>query len=225
LKDSNKKAFAGFSLLLLAMAALLFVPAWSLSYWQAWAFLAVFGASALAITLYLMTKDPKLLERRVHAGPMAEKETSQKIIQTITLIGFCAVLVVSARGHRLEWTPLPPFVSLAGDALVALAFLTIFFVYKENTFASATIELAPEQKVISTGLYKLVRHPMYMGVFLLFIGIPLSLGSLWGLFVIALMLPALIWRLLNEENFLVKNLPGYADYQSTVRHRLVPFLW
>jgi len=225
LKDSNKRAFAGFSFLLLVMAALLFVPAWTLIYWQAWAFLAVFGASSLAITLYLMTKDPKLLERRVHAGPMAEKETSQKIIQTITAIGFCAVLVVSALGHRLVRTPVPPYVCLAGDALVALAFLTIFFVYKENTFASATIELAAEQKVISTGLYKLVRHPMYMGACLLFVGMPLSLGSLWGLFVIVLLLPALIWRLLNEENFLVKNLPGYAQYQNTVRHRLVPFVW
>jgi protein-S-isoprenylcysteine O-methyltransferase Ste14 len=225
LKDSNKRAFAGFTFLLLVMAALLFIPAWTANYWQAWTFLAVFGASAFAITLYLMARDPKLLERRVHAGPMAEKETSQQIIQTITAIGFCAVLVVSALDYRLVRTPLPAYVSLAGDALVALAFLTIFFVYKENTFASATIELAPEQKVISTGLYKLVRHPMYMGAFLLFVGMPLSLGSLWGLLVIALMLPALIWRLLNEENFLVKNLPGYAEYQNTVRHRLVPFLW
>jgi protein-S-isoprenylcysteine O-methyltransferase Ste14 len=225
LKDSNKRAFAGFSFLLIVMAALLFVPAWTGSYWQAWTFLAVFGASAFAITLYLMARDPELLERRVHAGPMAEKETSQKIIQTITAIGFCAVLVVSALDHRFARTRLPAYVSLAGDALVALAFLTIFFVYKENTFASATIELASEQKVISTGLYKLVRHPMYMGAFLLFVGMPLSLGSLWGLLVIALMLPALIWRLLDEENFLVKNLPGYAEYQNTVRHRLVPFLW
>ena len=207
------------------MAALLFVPAWTPAYWQAWAFLAAFGASAFAITLYLMAKDPKLLERRVHAGPMAEKETSQKIIQTITSIGFCAVFVVSALDHRLLRRSLPPYVSLAGDALVAFAFLIIFSVYKENTFASATIELAPGQKVISTGLYKLVRHPMYMGAFILFVGIPLALGSLWGLFVIALMLPAIIWRLLDEEIFLVKNLPGYAEYQKTVRHRLVPFLW
>jgi protein-S-isoprenylcysteine O-methyltransferase Ste14 len=225
LKDLNKKASGGLLFLLLVMAVLLFVPAWTLSYWQAWAFLAVFGASASAISLYLMTKDPKLLDRRVHAGPTAEKETSQKIIQTITSIGFAATLIVSALDHRLAWTPLPPYVSIAGDALVALGFLIVFFVYKQNTFASATIELAPEQKVISTGLYKLVRHPMYMGAFFLLVGVPLSLGSLWGLFVIVLMLPALIWRLINEEKFLVKNLPGYTEYQNTVRHRLVPFLW
>ena len=113
----------------------------------------------------------------------------------------------------------------AGDALVVFGFFIVFLVYKENTFASATIEVAPEQKVISTGPYKLVRHPMYMGAFFLLVGIPLSLGSLWGLFPIALMMPALIWRVLNEETFLAKNLPGYSEYQSTVRHRLLPFLW
>ena len=147
------------------MAALLFIPAWTLDYWQAWAFLAVFGVSSLAITLYLMKKDPKLLERRVYAGPTAEKEPSQKIIQTITSLGFIAMLVVAALDHRLHWSEMSLYVAVAGDVLVAIGFLIVFFVYKENTFASATIELAPEQKVISTGLYALVRHPMYMGAF------------------------------------------------------------
>jgi protein-S-isoprenylcysteine O-methyltransferase Ste14 len=225
LKDLNAKASGGLLFLLLVMAALLFLPAWTLRYWQAWALLAVFGVSAAAITLYLTKRDPKLLERRVYAGPTAEKETSQKVIQTITSMSFAGLLVVSALDHRFAWTPVPPYVAHPPDALVAFGFLIVFLVYKENTFASATIELAPEQKVISTGPYKLVRHPMYMGAFFLLVGIPLSLGSLWGLCAIALMMPALIWRLLNEETFLVKNLPGYSDYQSTVRHRLVPFIW
>jgi protein-S-isoprenylcysteine O-methyltransferase Ste14 len=108
---------------------------------------------------------------------------------------------------------------------VALGFLIIFFVYRENTYASATIEVAPEQRVISTGLYGLVRHPMYMGACFLFVGIPLSLGSLWGLLGIALMMPALVWRLLHEEKFLARNLPGYSEYRNAVRHRLVPFIW
>ena len=225
MKDLNKKASGGLLFLLLVMAALIFLPAWTLSYWQAWALLAVFGVSAVAITVYLTTKDPKLLERRVHAGPTAEKETSQKIIQTITAISFAGLLVLSAFDHRFAWTPVPPYVALAGDALVGFGFLIVFLVYKENTFASATIEVAPEQKVISTGPYKLVRHPMYMGAFVLLVGIPLSLGSLCGSLAIAAMMPALIWRLLNEERFLVKNLPGYAEYQNKVRHRLVPFIW
>jgi protein-S-isoprenylcysteine O-methyltransferase Ste14 len=225
LKALKKKAAGGLLFLLLVMAALLFLPAWTLNYWQAWTLLAVFGASAGAITVYLTKKDPKLLERRVQAGPTAEKETSQKIIQTITSLGFVGLLVVSALDHRFAWTPLPPPVCFAGDALVAFGFLIVFLVYKENTYASATIELAAEQKVISTGLYRLIRHPMYMGAMLLLVGIPLSLGSLFGLFAIALMMPALIWRLLSEEKFLVNNLPGYAEYQKTVRHRLVPLIW
>jgi protein-S-isoprenylcysteine O-methyltransferase Ste14 len=225
LNDLGKKAFGGLLFLLLVMAALIFLPAWTLSYWQAWTFLAVFGASAVAITVYLAKKEPKLLERRVQAGPTAEKETSQKIIQTITSLGFTGLLVISALDHRFSWTPLPSSVSFAGDTLVAFGFLIVFLVYKENTYASATIELALGQKVISTGLYKLVRHPMYMGALFLLAGIPLSLGSLWGLFAIALIMPALIWRLLSEEKFLVKNLPGYAEYQNTVRHRLLPLVW
>jgi len=224
-KDLKKRAFGGLLFLLLVMAALLFLPAQSLSYWQAWVFLTVFGGLALAITLYLMKYDPKLLERRVHAGPTAEKDWSQKIIQTAASIGFAATLVVSAFDHRFTWTSLPPEVSLAGEALVVLGFLIVFFVYKENTFASATIELASEQKVISTGPYRLVRHPMYMGAFVLLVGIPLSLGSRWGLFVIAIMLPTLVWRLMAEEKFLAKKLPGYTEYQKTVRYRLVPFIW
>jgi protein-S-isoprenylcysteine O-methyltransferase Ste14 len=224
-KNLNKKAFGGLLFLLFVMAMLLFFPARTVRYWQAWVFLAVFGASALAITLYLMKNDPELLERRVSAGPIAEKDWGQKIIQTTASIGFAAILVVSALDHRFAWTPLPLFISLAGNALVLLGFLIVFLVYKENTFASATIELAPEQKVISTGPYKLVRHPMYMGAFLLLVGIPLSLGSRWGLLVIALMMPALIWRIIGEEKFLAKNLPGYPEYQKTVRYRLVPFVW
>jgi protein-S-isoprenylcysteine O-methyltransferase Ste14 len=222
----NTKAFGGFFLLLLVMGALLFVPAGTINYWQAWAFLAVFGASALAITLYLMKKDPKLLERRVYAGPTAEKETSQKIIQSITALGFMAMLVLPALDHRFHsWPALPFFASVTGDVLVATGFLIIFFVYKENNFTSAIIEVYPDQKVVSSGVYALVRHPMYMGGFVMFLGMILSLGSWWGLVMFALMMPALIWRIFEEERLLTKDLPGYAGYKNAVRYRLVPFIW
>jgi protein-S-isoprenylcysteine O-methyltransferase Ste14 len=225
MKNLNKKAFGGLVGLFVAMAALLFIPAWTFDYWQAWVFLTVFFLPALAITLYLMKKDPKLLERRVHAGPTAEKEKSQKIIQSITSIGFIAMLVVPALDHHFSWSMVPFSLSIVGDVLVALGFLIIFFVYRENTFASATIEVSVEQRVISTGLYALVRHPMYMGGLFLFVGMSLSLGSWWGLVVFALMVPALIWRLLDEEEFLARNLPGYSEYRNKVRCRLIPFIW
>ncbi len=181
----NLKAFAGLLLLFVAMAALLFVPAGTLDYWQAWTFLAVYFASSLALTLYLMKKDPELLQRRMRGGPTAEKEPAQKIIMSITSLGFIGLLVVPALDHRFAWSQMPPDMALAGDGLVAIGWLAIFFVFRENSFSSATIELAPDQKVISTGPYALVRHPMYAGALVMLAGMPIALGSWWGLLVIA----------------------------------------
>src|ERR1022692_674236 len=135
------------------------------------------------------------------------------------------MLVVPALDYRFHWSGMPGSVAAIGDILVALGFLIIFFVYKENSFASATIELVPDQTLISTGPYALVRHPMYFGGLIMFIGIPVALGSWWGLLVFILMTPALIWRLLDEERFLANHLAGYSEYQAKVRFRLMPLLW
>jgi protein-S-isoprenylcysteine O-methyltransferase Ste14 len=221
----NKKAFRGLLFLPVVMAALLFIPAWTLDYWQAWLFMAVYFASSLAITLYLMKNDPKLLARRLRGGPTAEKEPTQKIIMFFASLGFIGLLVVPALDHRFAWSRMPPYAALAGDMLVVLGWLAIFFVFKENTFTSATIELAPDQEVISTGPYALVRHPMYAGALVMLLGIPIALGSWWGLLVIAATVPALIWRLFEEEKFLARNLPGYVEYRKKVRYRLIPLVW
>jgi protein-S-isoprenylcysteine O-methyltransferase Ste14 len=221
----NRKAFGGLLFLFLVMAALLFIPAGTLDYWQAWLFLAVYFALSFAITLYLMKHDPQLLARRMSGGPTAEKEPAQKIIMVFASLGFIGLLVVPALDHRLGWSHMPPYVAVAGDALMAFGWLAIFFVFKVNTFTSATIELAPDQKVISSGPYALVRHPMYGGALFMLLGIPIALGSWWGVLVLAAMMPALVWRLLDEERFLARNLPGYAAYQKQVRCRLVPLVW
>jgi protein-S-isoprenylcysteine O-methyltransferase Ste14 len=212
-------------LLMAAIAVLLFVPAGTLAYWQAWTFLAVYFASSFAITLYLAMTDPQLLERRMRGGPFAEKQTAQKIIMSLTSLGFIGLMVVPALDHRFGWSHMPPYMALAGDLLVALGFLAIALVFKENTFTSATIELASEQKVISTGPYAWVRHPMYAGGLVMLVGIPIALGSWWGLVIVLAMLPALIWRLMDEERFLARNLPGYPAYQRKVQYRLIPLLW
>jgi protein-S-isoprenylcysteine O-methyltransferase Ste14 len=225
MKVVNLKAFGGLLILLLVVAALLFVPAWTVNYWQAWTFLAVYFASSLAITLYLMKKDPKLLERRMSGGPTAEKEPTQKIIMSFVWLGFIGLLVFPALDHRFAWSHMPPYVALGGDVLVALGWLAIFFVFKENTFTSATIELTPNQKVISSGPYALVRHPMYAGALVMLLGIPIALGSWWGVLVIVAMMTALIWRLFDEEKFLARNLAGYVEYQNKVRYRLIPLVW
>ena len=208
-----------------ALAALLLIPAGTLDYWQAWVFMAVFTGASSAIGIYLAIKDPQLLERRLHAGPAAEKEKSQKVIMFFALIGFIALLVLPALDHRFGWSPVSPSVAVAGDVLVALGFLLVFFVFTVNSYGASTIQIAEDQKVISTGPYALVRHPMYAGALVMLVGTPLALGSWLGLFVLVLMLPVLMWRLLDEEQFLAKNLPGYTDYQTKVRYRLIPYVW
>lgn len=207
------------------MGLLLFVPAGTARYWQAWLYLTIFiGASAL-VTRYLVRKDPALLERRMSGGPTAEKRPAQKVIMLGTSIGFIALLVVPALDHRFGWSTVPLAGVVAGDGLVAIGLYLVFLVYRENPFSSATIEVAADQRVISTGPYAIVRHPMYAGAFLYLVGTPLALGSLWGLLPIPAMMPFLIWRLFDEERLLARSLPGYTEYQQRVRHRLVPFLW
>jgi protein-S-isoprenylcysteine O-methyltransferase Ste14 len=225
MNSSHARAFSGTVILIVVMATLLFGVAGTFDYWQAWTFLALYFAVSLAITLYLMRNDPALLARRMSGGPFAEKEPVQRIIMSVTSIGFIVLLVLPAIDHRLHWSELSPYAVLAGDVLVLIGWLGIFFVFRENSFSSATIELSADQRVISTGPYAWVRHPMYATAVFMLIGIPIALGSWWGLLVIAAMLPVLIWRLIDEERFLVRNLPGYADYQNRVPYRLLPLIW
>jgi len=169
-----------------------------------------------------MENDPALLERRLSAGPTAEKERVQKVVMSLAMVGFIALIAVPALDHRFNWSTVPVNLALIGDLMVVLGFYLVFLVYKENSFSSATIEVAADQKVISTGPYAVVRHPMYAGSLPMLIGIPLALGSYWGLLALAAMLPALIWRLLDEEQFLARNLPGYKEYCAKVRSRMIP---
>ena len=221
----NVRAWLALAGLAVVMGLLLFVPAATLHYWQAWVYLSIFTGATVLTTLYLLRKDPALLERRMRGGPRAERQPAQKFIMLCTSIGFIALLAVPAFDHRFGWSTVSLGGVVAGDVLVVIGFYLIFLVYRENTFASATIEVAENQKVISTGPYAIVRHPMYASASLYLLGTPLALGSYWGLVPIAAMMPFLIWRLFDEERFLARNLPGYTEYQKQVQHRLVPFVW
>jgi protein-S-isoprenylcysteine O-methyltransferase Ste14 len=207
------------------MGALLFFTAGTLNYWQAWVYLALFGAASAVITVYLAMKDPALLERRVRGGPTAEKMPNQRIASAIASIGFIAIFVFSGLDHRRQWSMLPSSVVILADVLFLTGWVIIFFVFRENSFSSATIELATDQRVVSTGPYAVVRHPMYSAALLYVLATPLALGSWWGLIGVLLMLPAIAWRLLDEERFLATSLPGYSEYRETVKYRLVPFIW
>jgi protein-S-isoprenylcysteine O-methyltransferase Ste14 len=218
----NQKAFGGLTVLAIVLGVALFLPAGAFNYWQAWVCIAIFIGSSIAITVYLMKKDVALLQRRVTGGPTGEKQQLQKIIQSIAQLAFLAIFLVPAFDFRYKWSSVPLFAVIAGDILMSAGFYIVFLVFKENTFTSATIEVAAEQKVISTGPYSLVRHPMYSGALLMLIAVPVALGSWWGMLAFIPIALVIVWRLFDEEKFLAANLPGYTEYCAKVCYRLIP---
>lgn len=207
------------------LGLILFLCAGTLGFWQAWVYLLVFGGSSLLITLYLMKKDLELLQRRLKAGPTGERTAKQKIIQVFASLSFLAIIAVPGLDQRFNWSQVPPYLTIAGNALVVTGFYIVFLVFKENTYTSATIETAQGQTVTSTGPYAIVRHPMYSGALLLLLFTPLALDSYGALLFFIPIFAAIVFRLLDEEKFLSLNLPGYAEYCRNVRYRLVPGLW
>ncbi|HXY58383.1 MAG TPA: isoprenylcysteine carboxylmethyltransferase family protein [Methylocystis sp.] len=221
----ERNALQKFVVLTAAMAALLFLPAGTLRYWQAWAYLAVFFGAGGTITAYLIRRDRALLERRLSGGPFAEKEPAQKIIMTFMSLGSIALLVVPALDRRFGWSETSAVLALAGELLFLLGYYVVFLTFRENSFAAATIGVFRDQRVIATGPYALVRHPMYAGALVYCAATPLALGSLWGLLAVAAVAPFMLWRIVNEEEILLRRLPGYADYCARVRWRLIPHVF
>ena len=221
----NRKALNGLLQLTLTIAFCIFVPAWTVRFWQGWLLLSVLFVSFLAITVYLMKYDQPLLERRIHAGPTAEKYRSQKIGQFFATLAFLGIFVVAGLDHRFAWSSVPTPAAVTGDVLVLLGLLIVFFVFRENSFTSAIVEVAPGQRVISTGPYSVVRHPMYIAALIMLVGVPLALGSWWGVAPTVLMMLVMVRRVRDEEQLLARDLDGYREYRNQVRYRLVPFVW
>jgi protein-S-isoprenylcysteine O-methyltransferase Ste14 len=219
------RTILGFVTLLVLLGAGAFIPARTFNYWQAWLCIAGYLLCSVWITLYLWKNDRSLLERRLRAGPTAETRKAQQVIMVLANLGFMALFVVSALDHRLGWTRVPVAVVILGNILILFGFWVEFLVFRVNSFTSATVEIARDQRVISTGPYSVVRHPMYAGGLLLLFGTPLALASYWGLAVLAAMMPVLLWRLFDEEKFLASNLAGYEEYRAQVRSRLIPGLF
>jgi protein-S-isoprenylcysteine O-methyltransferase Ste14 len=207
------------------LGAVIFASAGTLDYWQAWVYLTILLIVSLLTTIYLLRNDPELLRRRLHGGPTAEKRPAQRIIMTFTTLGFIALLVVPALDRRTGWSNVPPLVVLTGNILFVVGYYFIYRVFRENSFTSATIEIATDHKVIDTGPYSIVRHPMYASALLYLAGTPLALGSFWGLVPFAAVIPFLIWRLFDEETMLERELQGYSDYKKRVMYRLLPGVW
>lgn len=211
--------------LILVMGAMIFAAAGTFDYWQAWLFLACYFGASLIVSLWLVRHDPALLERRMRGGPFAEGERNQKIIMTITSLGFIAGLVVPGLDRRFGWSHMPDAIVILGAILHVIGWFGILAVFRANTYAAATIKVEAGQKVISTGPYAIVRHPMYAAALLMIFAIPIALGSWWGLLIFVALLPALVWRLLDEERVLLRDLEGYAAYRRRVPSRLIPFVW
>jgi protein-S-isoprenylcysteine O-methyltransferase Ste14 len=216
------RSFGGLLFLGVVLGVALFGSAGTTAYPEAWGYLCVFLGSSSLITFHLAMTDPALLRRRVAAGPAAERRGRQRVIQTLAQFAFLAILIVPALDRRFGWSHVPLLAVAVGEGLVALGFGTVFQVFRTNSFASATIEVGREQRVISTGPYARVRHPMYSGALLLLLGTPIALGSWWGLLAWIPMLVAIVSRLVDEERFLTESLPGYREYCGRVRWRLVP---
>jgi protein-S-isoprenylcysteine O-methyltransferase Ste14 len=210
---------------LVAFAAMLFVPAGTFDYWQAWVFLAVVAVAAWVPNIHVLRTDPVVRQRRMSGGPAAETRIAQKVVIAGLYISLAAMVVVSVLDHRFGLSSVPASICLVGDVLVAAGLGVVAMVIIQNSYAAATVRVQEGQTVVSTGLYGLVRHPMYTGNVVMLIGIPLALGSYLGLVFVMPALIVLALRIRDEEKLLQEQLNGYREYTEKVRHRLVPGMW
>ena len=210
---------------LVAFGLMLFLPAGTLNYWQAWVFLVVVAVAAWIPSVYLLRTNPVVLERRMRGGPAAETRMVQKVVIGGLYLSLAAMVVVSVLDHRFGWSPVPTAICLVGDVLVAVGLGVVAVVVIQNSYAAATVRVEAGQKVVSTGLYGLVRHPMYTGNVIMMVGIPLALGSYWGLLFVVPCVMVLASRIRDEEKLLQKELDGYGEYTQKVCYRMVPGMW
>lgn len=204
---------------------LLLVPAGTVDYWQAWVFIGVFTVASLVPSAYLAVHSPEALRRRLTAGPTAETRPVQKLVMVGTTASIAVVLVVSALDHRFGWSTVPSAVVVLGDVAVVAGLIVAQLVVVQNGYAAATITVEDGQPLVSTGLYGVVRHPMYAGALVMLAGTPPALDSYWGLVPMLATIPILAVRIVDEERMLVTELAGYDAYARRVRYRLLPRVW
>ena len=207
---------------LILIGALLFLPAWTFNYPGAWLFIALLFIPMLIMGTVMLIKAPSLLEKRLNSK---EKEKSQRGVVAISALMFPIGFVLSALDFRFGLSHVPTWLVITASALFLIGYGTYAEVMRENAYLSRTVEVQEGQKVISTGLYGVVRHPMYLATLLMFLPIPLILGSFWGLIPMALYPVLIVVRILNEESVLTKGLDGYAEYKEKIKYRLIPFIW
>lgn len=206
----------------LIMILILFLPAGTLAYWQAWVYLGCLVIPMLIVLNFWLRKDPELLERRMR---MREKEVAQKKIIRASYFIFPLFFLLPGFDYRFGWSSVPVWLVIIADCIVLIGYGLFVLTIRENRFASRIIEVQNGQRVITTGPYSLVRHPMYLGVMLIYFLTPLALGSYWALLISIWILPILAARIINEEKVLERDLPGYLEYQQKTRYRIIPGIW
>ena len=211
--------FAGF---IIVLGFMFFLPAWTFNYWQAWVYMLILSVPMIFIVRYLYKHDPELLERRMR---MREKQKTQKLIQLLLWPIFLLAYIIPGFDYRLHSSNVPLIIVIISEVLVLLSYLFIGQVFKTNSYASRIVEVEKGQKVITTGPYAIVRHPMYLGVFVMYIFSPLALGSYWALIPALLIVPILFIRIRDEERELLDNLEGYKEYVMKTKYRLIPGIW
>jgi protein-S-isoprenylcysteine O-methyltransferase Ste14 len=222
MKDLTRRAYLAIAGAVVVFGAIFFLPAGTLDYWQAWAYMGVVLIPMLFVLVYLLRRDPELLARRLQ---MRERERTQKGIIGLSMIFLLAAFVLPGLDRRWGWSVMPWWVAVAADLLVLLGYAMIFRVFRENAYTSRTVQVEQGQQVISTGPYAIVRHPMYVGVVVFYLASPIALGSWWAFIPAAVILPILVVRILNEEQILERDLPGYKEYKLKTRYRLLPGIW
>ncbi|OBB93175.1 isoprenylcysteine carboxylmethyltransferase family protein [Mycobacterium sp. 852002-30065_SCH5024008] len=210
---------------IVSFGLILFLPAGTFRYWQAWVFIGVFMAATIIPVVYLARNNPAALQRRMNAGPRAEPRAAQKFIITGSFLVLFAAMVLSALDHRFGWSSVPAWLSVLGDVLVLAGLGMAMLVIVQNGYAAATITVESGQTLVSNGLYRFVRHPMYVGNVVMMIGMPLALGSYWALLLVIPGCILLVLRILDEETLLTQELTGYHEYRQRVRYRLMPYIW
>ncbi len=217
-KQALTKFFAG----LIAVGFLVFLPAWTFRYPQAWLLIIILFVPMFIAGLIMMRKNPELLKKRLNAK---EKESEQRSVILLSGLMFLSAFISAGLSFRFQFLMLPWAVSVTGAIIFLEAYAFYAEVLRENTYLSRTIEVQEDQKVIDTGLYGVVRHPMYMATVLLFLAMPLVLGSVLSLVIMLAYIPIIVRRIRNEEEVLTEGLAGYAEYKRKVKYRLIPFVW
>ena len=216
------QSFAKFFLGVVVLGLLLFLPAGSFRFWQGWLLMGILFVPMFVAGLVLMAKNPELLRKRLNAK---EKEAEQKTVVALSGMLFFAAFVLAGLNWRFGWWVLPDWAVWVAAGLFLVSYLLYAEVLRENTYLSRTIEVQENQKVIDTGLYRIVRHPMYMATTVLFLSMPLVLASPISFFIMLGYIPVIAMRIRNEEAVLEKGLEGYKEYKQRVKYRVIPWIW